>query len=97
MFNLLVAINVRTIYEISQVFCDVKNFDKYLKCLGSRIRSLRQEAEVNQKLFSSNIGIDDRHLRRIEKGETNPTIETLYKIASQLKISLSELLKDISE
>lgn len=74
----------------------MNKFDKYLVDLGNKIRLLRNEKGVNQKLFAANVGIDDRHLRRIEKGKTNPSIEVIYLIALELDLTPSELLLNVS-
>ena len=52
----------------------------YIKALGQRIKQIRNSLGMNQREFASNVGLDERHLRRIEKGKANPTISTLYDI-----------------
>jgi len=47
---------------------------------------------MNQKLFGAEVGIDERQLRKIEKGLTNPRLDTIYNIARVLDIDLNELL-----
>jgi len=70
----------------------VKDYEAYIKQLGVKIRSLRNENGWNQKFFGAEVGIDERHLRDIEKGRTNPRIDTLYSIAKKLGLSVSDLL-----
>ena len=38
------------------------------------------------------VDIDARHIARIEAGESNPTIETLVKLANALNVTPNELL-----
>lgn len=70
----------------------VEKYDIYVKKLGIKIRSLRKEKGMNQKLFGAEVGIDERQLRKIEKGLTNPRLDTIYNIARVLDIDLNELL-----
>ena len=50
------------------------------------------ENKLSQRLLAANVDLEERHLRRIEKGRTNPTLGTLYDIAIELDVSLEELL-----
>ena len=47
---------------------------------------------MNQKLFGAEVGIDERLLRKIKKGRTNPRLETVFNIARILKIDMRELV-----
>jgi transcriptional regulator with XRE-family HTH domain len=68
------------------------------KIVGSRIQKLREEKGLTQVDLVGKIQgeFDTTNVSRIESGRTNPTLYNLYRIASALDISLSELL-DISE
>lgn len=68
------------------------NKSEILTLLGSRIREIRQQKGVSQRLLSANIDIDERHLRRIEKGEVNTTILLLYDLSEELGITLTDLV-----
>ena len=68
------------------------NHHRILVQLGSKIRLERIKQGISQRLMASNLDIDERHLRRIEKGRTNPTITLLLDIAIYLDVSLDELL-----
>lgn len=63
--------------------------------LGKHIKKLRKETGLSQESFALSIGMDRTYYSSIEKGKHNITILNLYKIAKGLKISLSELLKNI--
>jgi len=66
---------------------------KYLKKLGNRIVSIREEKGIKQKELSDLLDIDDGSLRRIESGRTNPTTTTLLSLSKALNIKMSELFK----
>lgn len=59
--------------------------------LGSRIRELRRNAELSQDQLSELIGIDPKHLSRIELGKAYPYVETLEAIAKAFGVELMEL------
>lgn len=59
--------------------------------LGKRIRYLRQQKKLSQEELSLNCGINTKYLSDIERGERNPTLKIIEKIADGLGIRLSEL------
>jgi len=67
-----------------------------LLLLGNRIREKRLEKGISQRLLSANVDIDERHLRRIEKGEVNTTILMLYSLCEELDIKIEELLSNLN-
>ncbi|AEB07286.1 helix-turn-helix domain protein [Coriobacterium glomerans PW2] len=71
--------------------------DKILqKQLGARIKSLRKtRIGMTQDAFARKCAIDETYYAAIEQGRHNPTFLMLKKIASGLRVSLSELLKDL--
>lgn len=70
---------------------NVKN-KKLVKAIGERIRSFRLELQLSQEELANEAEIPLSQIGRIERGETNPTISTLFVIAEALKIDLSVLL-----
>ena len=65
----------------------------YLKKLGMRIVSIREEKGIRQKELSDLLDMDDGSLRRIESGRTNPTTITLLDVSKALDVDISELFK----
>jgi transcriptional regulator with XRE-family HTH domain len=59
--------------------------------LGDRIRQLRESKNISQTELGHLCDIERSNMNRIEAGNTNPTAYTLYKIAQNLKVSLSEI------
>lgn len=59
--------------------------------LGSRVVQLRKEREMKQIDLATFTNIDERVLRRIERGKANPTTKTLEKIAQGLGVTVKDL------
>ena len=60
--------------------------------IGLKIRELRNRKDLTIQEFSDRIDIEYNNLIRIEKGRTNPTIGTLYKISSDLEVQLKDIV-----
>ncbi len=73
---------------------NVKNKD-LLKAIGSRIRELRLQRNISQESLAYEADIPISQIGRIERGEINPTISTLYVISVALQVTLREII-DIS-
>jgi len=63
--------------------------------LGERIRSLRSKLKYSQEGFADFSGIHRSHMGEIERGESNLTLSTVLNMAAHLKISVSDLFKDV--
>lgn len=61
--------------------------------LGQKIKQLRSGLDMTQEDLAFKVGVDRSYMGFIERGEKNPTLSTLMKIARTLKIPLSELFK----
>lgn len=59
--------------------------------LGCRIKELRRSKGLSQDQLSEQIGIDPKHLSRIELGKSFPYMETLEAIAKALQVELKDL------
>lgn len=64
---------------------------KSKKLLGKRIRQLRKNNGLSQERFAELIGIDPNSVSRIECGVHYPSLDTLEKIATILKIEMRDL------
>ena len=69
----------------------VKN-KSLVKTLGERIRNFRIEMNLSQLELANEADIPLSQIGRIERGEINSTISTLYVIAQALDIELKILL-----
>lgn len=61
---------------------------------GRRIRLLRKAKGFSQESFADHANIHRTYMGGIERGERNPTLTTICRIAEALEIAPSELLKD---
>jgi len=59
---------------------------------GKVLAAQRMAAGFGQRAFSRQVGISNSHLRKIEAGETSPTLVTLYKFADVLGVETGWLL-----
>lgn len=64
---------------------------KISKSVGKRIKIARQNKGLTQEEISSRVGIHVSTLGRIERGESNPPIQTINKIAQALKVKPKDL------
>nr|DAQ76763.1 MAG TPA: helix-turn-helix domain protein [Caudoviricetes sp.] len=63
-----------------------------LDIVGDTIRTLRNAQKISLDELAFVCGTDASHLSKIERGEKNPTLETVRRIAAALKMNLSELI-----
>lgn len=59
--------------------------------IGARIRFLRKDKELTQEELAHLSSLHPTYIGQLERGEKNPTIATMERIARSLGISLSEL------
>ena len=67
------------------------------KQLGMRIRFLRKQRNLSIEDLALEAGVNKNYLSDLERGMRNPSLKVLSKIATALKISISELTKAIEE
>jgi transcriptional regulator with XRE-family HTH domain len=73
------------------------SFENDLKQFGTEIKSVRKAKKITQLQLSSLCDIDIRTIQRIEKGEFNPSLRVLIRIANAFEMSLSNLIKQVEE
>jgi transcriptional regulator with XRE-family HTH domain len=59
--------------------------------LGKRIKELRKARGLSQEALAEKMGGHPKYLGSVERGEQNPTLEFLEKIAAALKVELLSL------
>lgn len=62
------------------------------KKIGANLRRLREKKGVTQEELALSAGLNRAYIGYIERGERNPSTETLVKIAKALKVSPKDLL-----
>lgn len=60
--------------------------------LGENIRKVRTSADWTQQQVADRAGMHVNYYARIERGEENPSFETLEKIMKALKIKSKEVM-----
>ncbi len=63
------------------------------KNISQNLKKIRQEKKLSLDKLAEITNISKSMLGQIERGETNPTISTLWKITTGLRISLTELIE----
>jgi len=58
--------------------------------LGARIKEMRRSCGLSQEQLAEKIGVEPRHMSRIEVGKNYPTIDRLEKIAEALNVPLKD-------
>ena len=61
--------------------------------LGKKIKKFRKELKMTQEELAEKVKLHYTSLSRIERGETNPPVQTVRRIAQALKKSLKDLFE----
>jgi len=64
--------------------------------VGSNIRRIRVAQGVSQERLAYDAGVDRSYLGGMERGEENPTVDVLDRVASTLAVPLHELFVEDS-
>lgn len=70
---------------------DLKNLNAII---SSNLRRIREEGGLSLDKVAKLTGVSKSMLGQIERGESNPTITTVWKIANGLKISFTSLMDE---
>ena len=65
---------------------------KYCNAFGDAVRKARTKAGLTQEELADRSGIDRSYIGGVERGERNPTLVVICKIAIGLGIQLNELI-----
>lgn len=60
------------------------------KILGKKIKELRKQKGYTQEQLAEKLGIDNKHLSKIEKGDHMPTYKVILKLADALQFNIYE-------
>lgn len=64
--------------------------------IGNRIRQLRVKKGLSQEKLAELSELNTSYIGQIERGEKNPSVDTVYSIASALDVDLTELFKNLA-
>ncbi|MGN6733237.1 MAG: shikimate kinase, partial [Candidatus Binatia bacterium] len=74
---------------------DPKAFSRaYLANFGERVRTLRERQGVTLKQLAQLSGLSDRYIIQVEQGATNPSLESVLRLALSLQTPVTGLLPD---
>jgi transcriptional regulator with XRE-family HTH domain len=59
--------------------------------LGKRIRSLRKTNGWTQEELAEHAELSHKYIGEVERGEVNPSLDTLLSIANALKVEIARL------
>jgi transcriptional regulator with XRE-family HTH domain len=73
--------------------------DKVLQVqlVGNKIRQLRKERKLTQVELSSRLGIQQSDLSRMEQGEYRVSLDTLFRILAEFKMSIGEFFEGVAQ
>lgn len=66
--------------------------DQINEIVAGNFKQIRETKKMSLDMVSKLTGVSRSMLNQIEKGEVNPTISTVWKIANGLKVSFTELV-----
>jgi DNA-binding XRE family transcriptional regulator len=97
------GINARTKYSVYAVvrICGfqfpyaVVKIPKHRKVLGENIRTHRRNLKWSQEKLAEKSDLHHNYIGDIERGEENVSVDALMRIATALKVSLSNLVNGI--
>lgn len=60
--------------------------------IGKNVKRIREKKGITQEKLAFEANLNRAYIGYIERGERNPSTETLAKLAKALKVSLKDLL-----
>jgi transcriptional regulator with XRE-family HTH domain len=70
---------------------------RQIQLVGQKIRQLRKEHKLTQVELSQRLGIQQSDLSRMEQGEYRVSLDTLFRILAEFKMSIGEFFEDINQ
>ncbi len=67
------------------------------RIFGNRVRDLRKERKLSQEELGERANLHYTHIGLIERGQCNPSLKNIEKIAKGLKVDISELFTNKKE
>lgn len=69
---------------------------RQVQLVGRKIRDLRKERKLTQMELSARLGIQQSDLSRMEQGEYRVSLDTLFKILAEFKMSIGEFFDEVA-
>lgn len=74
---------------------EVSPFLKHRRILGENIRAARKRAGFSQEKLAEKANLNPTYVSDVERGVENVSFDVLVRVASSLKVTLSELIHGI--
>jgi DNA-binding XRE family transcriptional regulator len=65
---------------------------KQSDAFGKRVRKMRRYLDMTQEELANSVGTSRSHISSLERGDYDPKLDTVKKVAKAFKISLDELV-----
>ena len=65
--------------------------------VGKKLHKLREDKKMSMYRLTQITGVSGHHIKGIEEGTRQPTIETLHRLVTALGSSLAEIFNDNTE
>jgi len=69
--------------------------DKTTREFGTRIRTLRKELALSQEDLGEVAGLHRTYIGHLERGEVNPSLINILRVAKALKVDPSDLVSGL--
>jgi len=70
---------------------------RQVQLVGRKIRELRKEHKLTQVELSARLGIQQSDLSRMEQGEYRVSLDTLFRILAEFKMSIGEFFEGVAQ
>lgn len=67
----------------------------WVSLVGKNIRRLRRERDLTQEQLAHLASIDMRYLGGVERGEHNPTVDVLGRLATAMDVHPQDFFEDV--
>ncbi len=68
-----------------------------LSSFGDRVRALRHSVDLSQEALADLCELDRTYIGGIERGERNPSLRNIAKLARSLNVSLAKLMQGVNQ
>ncbi len=66
--------------------------EEIARAIGARVRATRAQVGLSRRRLAAAAGVSERYLNELEKGQANPSVGILVRVADALAVDLSGLL-----
>jgi XRE family transcriptional regulator, aerobic/anaerobic benzoate catabolism transcriptional regulator len=75
----------------------LRDSDAYLRRLGERVRTLRNQRGMSRKVLAAHARVSERYLAQMEAGKGNCSIVLLRRIARAIGLPVTQLVQDTAD